>query len=164
MFVICALLCSVTSVMSLCNPMDYSPPGSSVHGILQARILEGCHALLQEIVPTWGLNLGPPHCRWILYCLSQILYHCCSQTPQEANSLRRTTQIVKCSLLHQRVQSSFLLARDSDQILWQPFISKVYVPKPTSPNFSSLLSKMLERDTIRLQSWFTLQRSSSHAV
>ena len=25
---------------SLCQPMDYSPPGSSVHGILQARILE----------------------------------------------------------------------------------------------------------------------------
>ena len=24
----------------LCDPMDYSPPGSSVHGILQARILE----------------------------------------------------------------------------------------------------------------------------
>ena len=25
---------------TLCEPMDYSPPGSSVHGILQARILE----------------------------------------------------------------------------------------------------------------------------
>ena len=25
---------------TLCNPMDYSPSGSSVHGILQARILE----------------------------------------------------------------------------------------------------------------------------
>ena len=25
---------------NLCNPMDYSPPGSSVRGILQARILE----------------------------------------------------------------------------------------------------------------------------
>ena len=24
----------------LCNPMDYSPPGPSVHGILQARVLE----------------------------------------------------------------------------------------------------------------------------
>ena len=24
----------------LCEPMDYSPPGSSVRGILQARILE----------------------------------------------------------------------------------------------------------------------------
>ena len=25
---------------TLCNPMDYSPPGSSVHESLQARILE----------------------------------------------------------------------------------------------------------------------------
>ena len=25
---------------TLCNPMDCRPPGSSVHGILQARILE----------------------------------------------------------------------------------------------------------------------------
>ena len=25
---------------TLCDPMDYSPPGSSVHGIFQARILE----------------------------------------------------------------------------------------------------------------------------
>ena len=28
------------SCLTLCNPMDYSPPDSSVHGILQARILE----------------------------------------------------------------------------------------------------------------------------
>ena len=26
--------------LTLCDPMDYSPPGSSVHGILRARILE----------------------------------------------------------------------------------------------------------------------------
>ena len=26
--------------LTLCNPMDWGPPGSSVHGILQARILE----------------------------------------------------------------------------------------------------------------------------
>ena len=25
---------------TLCNPMDYSPPGSSIHGIFQARVLE----------------------------------------------------------------------------------------------------------------------------
>ena len=31
---------SVASVLSLCSPMDCIPPGSSVHGILQARILE----------------------------------------------------------------------------------------------------------------------------
>ena len=28
------------SRVRLCNPVDYSSPGSSVHGILQARILE----------------------------------------------------------------------------------------------------------------------------
>ena len=33
--IVCAQLCS-----TLCDPMDCSPPGSSVHGILQARILE----------------------------------------------------------------------------------------------------------------------------
>jgi len=27
-------------VLTLCDPLDYRPPGSSVHGILQARILE----------------------------------------------------------------------------------------------------------------------------
>ena len=32
---VCAQLC-----LSLCDPSDYGPPGSSVHGILQARILE----------------------------------------------------------------------------------------------------------------------------
>ena len=26
--------------LTLCDPMDCSPPGSSVHGILQARMLE----------------------------------------------------------------------------------------------------------------------------
>ena len=39
--------------------MDCSPPDSSVHGILQARILEWvCHSSLQGIFPTQGLNLG----------------------------------------------------------------------------------------------------------
>ena len=28
------------SYLTLCDPMDCSPPGSSVHGILQARTLE----------------------------------------------------------------------------------------------------------------------------
>ena len=30
----------------------------------------GCHALLQEIFPNQGSNLGLLHCRWILYCPS----------------------------------------------------------------------------------------------
>ena len=31
---------SFSQCPTLCNPVDYNPPGSSVHGILQARILE----------------------------------------------------------------------------------------------------------------------------
>ena len=34
-------LCSVAqSYLTLCDPMDCTPPGSSVHGIFQVRILE----------------------------------------------------------------------------------------------------------------------------
>ena len=41
---------------TLCDPMHCSLPSSSVPGILQARILEGCHSLLQGIFPTQGSN------------------------------------------------------------------------------------------------------------
>ena len=45
--------------LTLCDPMDCGPPGSSLHGISEARILEWFgHFLLQEIFPTQGLN---PH-------------------------------------------------------------------------------------------------------
>ena len=38
---VCTCVCSVTQLcLTLCDPVDCSPPGSSVHGILQARILE----------------------------------------------------------------------------------------------------------------------------
>ena len=37
-FLLCVLL--LQSCPTLSDPMDCSPPGSSVHGILQARILE----------------------------------------------------------------------------------------------------------------------------
>ena len=38
---VCVCVCSVArSCLTLCGPMDYSPPGSSVHGISQARVLE----------------------------------------------------------------------------------------------------------------------------
>ena len=58
---------SLQSCLTLCDPMDCSLPGSSVHGILQAKILEvGCHALLQGIFLTQGSNLGLLHCKQIL--------------------------------------------------------------------------------------------------
>ena len=37
---LCVCTKSLQSCLSLCDPVDNSPPGSSVHGILQARMLE----------------------------------------------------------------------------------------------------------------------------
>ena len=50
-----------------CDPMDCSPPDSSVHGIYQARILEWVAlSFSREIFPTQGSNPGLLYCRWIL--------------------------------------------------------------------------------------------------
>ena len=53
---------------TLCDPMDCNPPGSSVHGIFQAKILEWVAIfLLKGIFLTQELNLHLLHCRHILY-------------------------------------------------------------------------------------------------
>ena len=62
---------SLSRVRLFCDPVDCSPPGSSVHGDSPAKNTGmGCHALLQRIFLTQGLNPGLPHCRWIFYQLS----------------------------------------------------------------------------------------------
>ena len=64
--------CLITKLyQTLCSPMDCSPPGSSVHGISQARALEwvaaGVSFLLQGIFPTQELN--PRLLHWQADCL-----------------------------------------------------------------------------------------------
>ena len=56
---------------TLRDPMDCSPPGFSIQGILQARIREWVAiSFSRGIFPTQGWNLGLLHCRQILYHLS----------------------------------------------------------------------------------------------
>ena len=66
------VLCLVAQSCSiLCDHMDCSLPGSSVHGdSLGKNTRGGCHVLLQGIVPTQGSNPGLLHYRQILYHLS----------------------------------------------------------------------------------------------
>ena len=66
------LLCLVAqSSPTLCDPMDCNLPGSSVHGDSPGKNTGvGCHALLQGIFLSQGLNPGLPLCRPILYSLS----------------------------------------------------------------------------------------------
>ena len=48
---------SLQSCLTLCDPMNRSPPGSSVCGDSPGKNTGvGCHALLQGIFPTQGLN------------------------------------------------------------------------------------------------------------
>ena len=65
------MLCLLLSHVRLCNPMDDSPPGSSVHGDSPGKNIGiGYHALLPGTFPTQRSNPGLLHCKWILYCLS----------------------------------------------------------------------------------------------
>ena len=59
--VFCVCACSVTQPrMTLCDTMDCSPPGSSVFGILQARMLEWETSLVVQWLRLQACNAGAP--------------------------------------------------------------------------------------------------------
>ena len=58
------------SCPTLCNPMDCSLQGSSLHGILQARILEWIAYPFSRGSSDPGVDQGLLHCREIVYQLS----------------------------------------------------------------------------------------------
>ena len=65
----CVLLAQ--SCPTLCDLMDHSPPGPSVHGISQARIPEWVTISYFRVSSlTQGSNLCLLHCKQILYHLS----------------------------------------------------------------------------------------------
>ena len=60
------------SYLTLCHPMDCSPPGSFVHGILQGRILEWV------AMPFFRGSFRPRDQTWVSYisCIGkQVIYH-----------------------------------------------------------------------------------------
>ena len=68
------MLCLVAqSCPTLGNPMNCSPPGSSVHGDSPGKNTGvGSLSHLQRIFPTQESNWSLLHCRWILYQLSYL--------------------------------------------------------------------------------------------
>ena len=79
-------VCSVAeSCLTLCNSMDCSPPGSSVLGIFQARILEWpSSALLQGIFLTQGSNprhLYLRHWQFFFFFLTTSAKRTCKPPP-----------------------------------------------------------------------------------
>ena len=64
------------SCPTLCNPVDYSPSGSSVPNFPGKNTGLGYHFLLQRIFLTQGSSQHLLHCRWILH-------HCWACTKAE---------------------------------------------------------------------------------
>ena len=62
---LCALCLVAQSCPTLCDPLNYRPPGSFVHGDSPGKNTgAGCHALLQGIFPTQESNWDLMHCSW----------------------------------------------------------------------------------------------------
>ena len=78
-------------VLTLCDPVDCSPPGSPAHGISWARILGvGCHFLLRGFFLTQGSNLRLLcllHCRQALY-LQCHLGSPCTRLPSSRRGIK----------------------------------------------------------------------------
>ena len=78
----CALCAE--SCLTLCNPMDCSPPGSFVHGIFQAKILE-------RVAVSFSRGSSPSMDRTLVSCISridkQILYQLI--TPKTSEGQRK---------------------------------------------------------------------------
>ena len=87
------MLCVLSHLCpTLCNPMDYNPPGSSVPGILQARILEWA------VMPLFGGSSRPrawTHVSYVSCISSQVLYY---QPPLQKP--KRDATAVKITFFH----------------------------------------------------------------
>ena len=83
---------------TLCDPMGCGLPGSTVHGILQARIQElvAIPFSRKEIFPTQESNPGLPHCRQIPYCLSHQGSHNREPNQKEKYRSQATESAANC--------------------------------------------------------------------
>ena len=62
------------SCPTLCDPMDCSPPGSSIHGILEAKYWSGLPCPPPGDLPNPGMEPRFPTLQVDLCCLSQYMY------------------------------------------------------------------------------------------
>ena len=89
------MLSCFTRVWLFCDPMDCSPPGSSVHGTLQARILEWVAMPSSKgIFSTQGSS---PHLLCLLHCRWILCHWATGEAPLEGGALDDQVMTVECS-------------------------------------------------------------------
>ena len=90
-FIVCCLV--ARSSLTLCDPRDYSLPGSSVHGISQARILEWV-AISFSRESSWPRNWTQVSCIG-----RQILYHEPPEKPHFMSVCTHNPTLQPCRLM-----------------------------------------------------------------
>ena len=129
---------SLQSRPTLCDPMDCSPPGSSVHWILQARILEWVgmpssrgssrlrdHACISQISCTGMRALH--HCaarstHQVLTVTAATLFTLMTQTRddlQDDHWAARITTLLCCISVRMKLPSSFYTSIACTRIVWE---------------------------------------------
>ena len=69
-FILTVCVLVIRPCPTLVTPWTVAHQAPLSMGFSRQESWSGCHALLQGIFPTQGLNPGLLHCRWILYQLS----------------------------------------------------------------------------------------------
>ena len=92
---IIVLINSCARMLTLCDPTDCSPPGSSVHGIFQARVLE------QDAISYTSGSSQLQDWTWISCVSRQILYRWVTwEAPPSQNSCKHLIKVLGCATLH----------------------------------------------------------------
>ena len=107
------------SCPTLCNPMDYHLPGSSVHGIIQARILQWVTMSFSQDLPDPGIEPTSPALAGRFFAkthlgsvLSSLLFYPWEEGEIESGS-RRMEPIVEMVLLPTCPPTGSALDQDS---------------------------------------------------
>ena len=120
------------SCPTLCDPMDCSPPSSSVHGILQARVLEWGAIAFSDLSPKVHSFLNQ-----FLYCLTFSLKNKRWKILMAMNRVKHNKlfSILKNSLIHfsQQIFIEHLLCQHILCTCWETIANKT-----DSPSFSEV--------------------------
>ena len=122
------------SCLTLCNPMDQSPPGSSVHGILQPRILEWV-AMPSSRGSSWPRDWTQVSC---ISCIAGEFFHrwASQGSPQHSTIPLKSIQVVAYT------NSSFLYTAMQYSIVWIYHIClTIYLLKNICSHFFLLFLK-----------------------
>ena len=117
-----------------------SPPGSSIHGTFQARILEWVDVSYSRVS-------FQPRNQTSVSC-------CCSQAFRGTNSLRRIMQLWSAVYYTSGPKAESPLSLGPRPVFLKTLYTLSVHAKPTSPNSLKLVWTKEKKDTLKVNLWF----------